>query len=374
MSSEVWQVWAAARPAPSVLHLDTAAVGRSSRATLAAVAEHARLEAEVGGYVAEAMAQERLELLREDMGALLGTDADGVAFVESAAVAFTTLLAAWPLPDRARVAVAPAEWGPNVEVLRHRGCAVEVLETDAAGVIDLEALARLLLVDPPDLVLVDQVAAHRGLVQPAGRVVALARAQGVPVWVDAAQSLGQVHGVTAADAVFATSRKWLGGPRGVGVLAVAEQHRPRLRVRRPAKRPELAPVRCLESEEAHVAGRVGLGVAVREHLDAGPARVATRLAEVGALTREAVADLPNWEVVHPEAPAAATTALRPTAGQDLAPLRERLLDERGILASVCLPWRAPLELGAEPPLLRLSPQVDLTDADLDRVCRALREL
>ena len=37
---------------------------------------------------------------------------------------------------------------------------------------------------------------------------------------DAAQSLGHVDVDLGADAVYATSRKWLAGPRGVGVLCV----------------------------------------------------------------------------------------------------------------------------------------------------------
>ena len=44
-----------------LLHLDSAAVGRSSKATLEAVADHARLEAELGGYVAEDRAAAQLD-------------------------------------------------------------------------------------------------------------------------------------------------------------------------------------------------------------------------------------------------------------------------------------------------------------------------
>ncbi len=371
-----WTRWGDARPSTTVLHLDTAAVGRSSSATLAAVADHARLEAEVGGYTAEARAEQRLAELRRDLAALLGTDADGVAFVESATAALHVLLDAWPLPAGARVAVAGSEWGPNLEILEHHGLRPEILATDDDGVVDLGALERRLRDAPPDVVLVDQVAAHRGLVQPADAVVALGSSHGVPVWVDAAQALGHVP-VAAGDAVFAPSRKWLTGPRGVGVIAIAEKHRPALRVLRPAKHPGWPTVHHLESGESHVAGRVGLGVAVREFLDLGPARVAERLAEVGRMTRSAIASLDGWEVVRPDAPAGATTAIVPTAGQDVVRAGARLLEEHDILTSVCLPWRAPMEALAgapQQPMLRLSPHVDLTTEDLERLARALSEM
>ena len=49
----------------------------------------------------------------------------------------------------------------------------------------------------------------------------------------------------------------------------------------PRSTPTAPIVRLLESDEAHVAGRVGLGIAVRDLLELGPATVADRLAEVG---------------------------------------------------------------------------------------------
>lgn len=370
-SQEWWRAWAATRPASDVLHLDSAAAGRQSLATLETVAAHARREAETGGYVAQDLVAPALDSLRTDVAALLGTDPDGVAFVESATVALDALIDVWPLPVGARVAVAGSEWGPNVESLRHRGHRPVPLGVDGHGVIDLDALARLLSDDPPDAVLIDHVAAHRGLIQPAVEVAALGRAHGVPVWVDAAQAIGHVDAVTGADAVLGTSRKWLTGPRGVGMLAVAPEHRATLRVRRLAKHDGWPDVRHLESDEAHVAGRLGLGVAVREHLDIGTARIAQRLSQVGALVRAAFADVPGWQVVDPDAPAGSTTALVPTAGQDVSATRARLLEEHRIVTSVGLPWRAPEDMRATGATLRLSPHVDLDAEGLDRVRRAL---
>ena len=355
-----------------LLHLDSAAVGRSSTATLDAVAAHARLEAEVGGYVAEDLARDRLDAARRDVGQLLGTEPEGVAFVESAMAALEALVGAWPLDPGARVGVAASEWGPNLELLEAHGLVVVRLPVDDVGVLDLAALETLLAGDAPDALLLDTVAAHRGLVQPAADVIALGRAHGVPVWLDAAQAVGQLPVPPGADAVVATSRKWLTGPRGIGMVAVAERHHPHLRVRRPAKHPDWGPLQLLQPDEAHVAGRVGLGVAVREYLELGPEVVGDRLVDVGALVRELVATLDGWEVVHPDAPAGATTALRPTAGQDVGETRDRLLHEHRILTTVTQPWRAPREMDGIA-WLRLSPHVDLTGDDLERVARGLSD-
>ena len=58
-----WARWRQDRPPAQNLHLDTAAAGRASAATLRAAAAHAEREAAVGAYVAQAEAEilERIE-------------------------------------------------------------------------------------------------------------------------------------------------------------------------------------------------------------------------------------------------------------------------------------------------------------------------
>ena len=103
MTDDEWAAWREARPHTTLLHLDSAAVGRSSTATLDAVVAHARLEAEAGGYVAEDRAADQLTALRHDLAGLLATDVEGVALVESAMAALAVLAHAWPLREGATV-------------------------------------------------------------------------------------------------------------------------------------------------------------------------------------------------------------------------------------------------------------------------------
>lgn len=369
-----WRQWRAQRPPSRQIHLDTAAAGRSSAETLRVTAAHAEREAVVGAYVAQAEAAPVLAEGRAALAGLLGVAADGLAFTESASAARAALLAAWRLPAGGTVAVAPSEWGPNLFAFSSRGLALTELAVDGDGAVDLEQLARLLADQPPALVHLTQVASHRGLVQPVAAAAALCRAAGVPLWVDAAQALGHADTATGADAVYATSRKWLTGPRGVGLLGVAEPGWDRLRVSASplelASLPEgTSPVRLLESHEANVAGRVGLCAAARQYLAAGPARVRRRLAEAGQLTRETMAGLPGWEVVGAAGAPAAITGLRPAAGQDVAAVRDRLLAEHGILTTASHPARAPRDMTGS--LLRVSPHVDVTAGDLGKLRDAL---
>jgi pyridoxal 5-phosphate dependent beta-lyase len=369
-----WQQWRERRNPAQRLHLDSAAAGRCSAGTLRAAAEHAEREAACGAYVAEAEIQPVIEAGRADLAKMLGMEPAGVAFVESATAALRALLAAWPLRPGDRVAVLPSEWGPNLAAFDHAELKIDKLFIHADGTIDLAGLSHFLADTPPALVHVTHVASHRPLVQPTGEIAAVCRAAGVPLWVDAAQALGHVNTAFGADAVYATSRKWLTGPRGVGLLAVSERWWDRLQVHTSALelaiQPDAPPVERLESHEANVPGRVGLCTAIREYTDAGPERVWARLAEVGALTRDALRDLPGWAVVAPAGAPCATTALRATAGQDVKATRARLLNDHGIVTTAGIIQRAPGDMTE--PLLRVSPHVDCTPEDLAHLRAALQ--
>jgi pyridoxal 5-phosphate dependent beta-lyase len=359
------------RPAEG-LHLDSAACGRSAVAVLDAVRDHLELEARAGGYVAQERAAPALNAGRAALAGLLGVPEAGLALTESATASFRAVLAAWPLAPGDVIAVAPSEWGPNLGKFADRGAELQFLDVTGDGEVDLGGLERLLATRPPALVHLTQVASHRGLVQPVAQAAALCRAAGVPLWVDAAQALGHTDTACGADVIYATSRKWLTGPRGVGLLGVAGPWWDRLRVRPPAVFAGEPPVRGLESDEANVAGRVGLAAAVALQVAAGPAAIRTRLAEVGRMTREVLGDLPGWEVAGDRDAPCSTTGLRPLDGQDPVTVRRRLLGEHRIVTTAAGVHRAPREMTG--PLLRVSGHVDTTAADLGVLRAALAGL
>jgi pyridoxal 5-phosphate dependent beta-lyase len=363
-----------ARPATSYVHLDSASAGRSSVATLRAVAAHAELEATAGGYVAAAEVGPVLAQGRADLAGLLGVEPDGVAFTESATAALAALLRAWPVSVGDTVAAVPSEWGPNLDAFSDRGLRIAPLAVDEAGLVDIDALRNFLGMNPPAFVHLTPVASHRPLVQPTAEVAAVCREFGVPLWLDAAQALGHVDVASAhADVVYATSRKWLCGPRGVGLLGVSPARvrklRPRASEMDRAAVGDGSPALLLESREANVAGRVGLCSAVYEFLSAGPSAVWERLAAVGAQTRSALASVPGWSVVGEADAPSAITALRPLAGQDVVAVRSMLLDKHKIVTTAALPVRAPREM--KEGYLRISPHVDCTPEALEKLAAVL---
>lgn len=360
--------WRKARPRPAGRHLDSASSSRQGSRALEAAAHHARHEAELGGYVAEAAAENLLQQGRSVIGGLVGMAAADVAFVESARAALSALLTGWRLPSGTRVACLPGEYAPNIALLGAYGLRPEPLPVDGIGRVDLAGLEHLLRTDPPRVVHLTHIPSHRGVLQPAAEVAELCRAAGVPLVLDAAQSLGHADTDVGADVVYGTSRKWLAGPRGVGVLvarpAIAAQLVPVL-----PETPDAPTMRAFESREGHVAGRIGLIVAVGEHLAAGPDRVRARLAGVGRATRAALDGVAGWTVVEPADEPTATTTLRPPDGVDVVATRARLLTEHGIVLSALGPERAPGEMTG--PVLRVSPHLDVTLDDLEALAAAL---
>jgi pyridoxal 5-phosphate dependent beta-lyase len=195
-------------------------------------------------------------------------------------------------------------------------------------------------------------------VQPVSAIAAACREHGIPLIVDAAQAFAHLDcSDFGADAVYSSSRKWTAGPRGVGFLAA-----------RPGLLSDGTLAR-LSHAEVNVAAQVGHSVALGEHAAAGPERVRSRLAEVGAQTRRALADLTGWRVVEPVDEPSAITTLVPPDGVDPVAVRARLIADHRIVTTCAGVERAPREMTRS--TLRVSPHVDVTAEELETLAAAL---
>lgn len=361
--------WRAARPKVAGLHLDSAACSRQSFAAIDAAAQHARHEAEVGGYVAAQAADPVLGAGRAAVGALTGLSGSDVIFTTGSNKALDILLSSWP--GERTVACLPGEYGPNLAVMAANGFQISALPADDFGRLAVDDAARHLAADPPALVHLTPLASHRGLAQPLAELAEVCCDLGVPLVVDAAQALGHLDCAVGPAAIYSSSRKWMAGPRGVGVLAIRPELAQRLRPRLPP--PEwglgIPVMQSLELGEANVAARVGYSVALGEHLAAGPSQVRGRLAELGRMTRTALAGVKGWRVVEPLDEPTAITTLSPVDGADPQKVRAWLIAERAIVTTYAEVQRAPFEMTA--PVLRVSPHLDTTAEDLDQFAEAL---
>jgi pyridoxal 5-phosphate dependent beta-lyase len=347
--------WVADRVATDLVHLDVAACGRISRGTLDAETVHLRREAEIGGYVAEDEAQPAIDAGREALGAMVGHAGSDVFFMDGAAPVFAALIEAWPLERGARIGTVSSEYGGNARVLRSkaaaRGWELVPLPVDPLGRItgvpgDL------------DLITFPQVSSQRGISQPVDEVLG----SGVPLLLDIAQSLGQVAVPQGAAAYAGTSRKWLCGPRGVGFGIVDPVWHDRLADPPTLGGLEQSDLTRFDSNEPHVAGRVGLALAARTW---SPALVPV-LQAAGAAARVVLEGAGGWQVVEPvDEPTGITTLRHRTA--DPVAIRAALVAD-GFLVSVVPTTRAD---DVAVPLLRVSTAAWATPGDLEAFAAAL---
>jgi hercynylcysteine S-oxide lyase len=371
--AELPQRWRDARPAVNGVHLDSAACSRQSFGAIETASAYARREAEIGGYVAAQEYDPALTAARAAVGVLTGMTGDDVVFTTGASNALDLLLSAWP-DERRLIACIPGEFAPNIAVMEANRFEASLLPVDSLGIVSIDGLASHLDAFAPSLVHLTVVPSHRGIAQPLEDISRTCREYGVPLVVDAAQGLGHVDCSVDADAVYGTSRKWLAGPRGVGVLAVRPERASKLRSRIPPSHfwPDIPPLRRLELGEANVAARVAFSSAIAQYMAFGPAEMRSCLAAAGRLTRTVLSDLPGWRVVEPVDSPTAITTLAPTDGADVERTRAELIAHHSIVTTVAGPDRAPFELST--PVLRLSPHIDVTEDELATFAAALTSL
>ncbi len=111
-----------------------------------------------------------------------------------------------------------------LEQLKHRGVTVELLPCDDAGILDLSALEER--VEGARAVMLTHASNVTGGVMPVSQAGALCREKGVPLLVDAAQTVGHLPVDMAAMGISALAlpgHKGLLGPQGVGALLLAPE-------------------------------------------------------------------------------------------------------------------------------------------------------
>ncbi len=293
-----------------IVHFNNAGAALSPRPVTEAVLRHLAREQEIGGYEAAAEASGALADFYPAFAALLNCGADEIAYVENATRAWDMAFYAIPFQRGDRILTAEAEYASNfialLQMQKRAGVEITVVPSAPTGEIDLEALERELRAGGVRLVALTHIPTQGGLVNPAAAVGALAKGYGALYLLDACQSVGQMPVDVAAlgcDMLSGTGRKFLRGPRGTGFLYVKRQvlemldppfldlHAAQLQ---PAGGYAMQPdARRFENWESFVAGRIGLGVAVRYALDLGLDSIAERTFGLGASLRSGLEAVPG---------------------------------------------------------------------------------
>ena len=360
------------------------------RPVVARVIEHLRLEEQVGGYEAADRVAAELEGVYGSVARLLHCAPQEVGLFENSTRAWEMAFYSLSFAAGDRIVTAANEYASNyiafLQVAQRTGAEICVVESDSAGEVDLEAL-RKLLDDRVKLIALTHVPTNGGLVQPAARVGQLARESGIPFLLDACQSTGQMHldvDVLGCDMLCATGRKYLRGPRGTGFLYVRSAMLPHMEppsldlhaatwvsqgkfeVRNDAKK--------FETWESAAATRLGFGVAIEYALALGLKKIERRVQDLAARLRERLAEVEGVTVRdlgRVRCGIVTFTCDGHSPGEVMQRLRVKGIAVRTVERSST---RIDMERRGLDELVRASVHYYNTEAEIERLCEALRSL
>ena len=318
------------------------------------------------------------EAAREQVATIVGARADEISFPTSGTQAVHLAVLGTAAARRRvgqDVVVSAVEHSSvlNAATAAAAGGVVHEVPVDRSGRVEVLAFAEA--VRRPRVTVANlQSANHEvGTLQPVTEAAAACRAAGVPLHVDAAQTLGRLP-TPDWDLLSGSAHKW-GGPAGVGILAV----RTGLRWRSPLPEDERGGGRIPGYENVPAVLAAAAALAAREEERADEARRLARLVE--RVRTEVPAAVPDVQVVGDPDPAGraphlVTFSCLYVPGEAL--LTE--LDRAGIAvssgssctSSALTPSHVLVAMGAlSHGNIRVSFGRDSTDADVDRLLAVL---
>lgn len=374
------------------VHLNNAGASLMPQPVITAVQEHLWLEADIGGYEAEAEVASRLTEAYGHLARLVGAEPRNIAIVENATVALSQALSVFDFRSGDRVVTTRSDYPSNqlMYLSLAQRCGVEVVRAAdlPAGGVDPESVRAHLHRGRCRVVVVSWIPTNSGLIQPVEEVGEVCEEAGVPFVIDACQAVGQVPidgQALRCDYLAATARKFLRGPRGIGFLYVSDRALQRgdaplfidLHSARwvDPDRYELSPsARRFENGEFAYSLVLGLGEAARYAMDVGVAPGGARAAELAAYARGRLEHLPGVRVLDHgrRLCAIATAEIRGWNAGDTV----RWLRRRGVNTSASHREDGVIDMDQKgaASALRISPHYFNTHEELDRAIEAIAEM
>lgn len=308
------------------LHFNNAGAALMPDPVFEAMKNHLDLERQIGGYAAEAEAQNAIDDFYPAIAELIGAQPRDIAFAANHTRAWETGLRALDWQEGDRLLIHDSAYASNylafLHLVKTRNIILDRLPTRPDGIIDIEALPTA---PHPKIkaIALTHMPTFDGTIQPAKAIGRWAKAHGIFYILDGCQSVGQypvnVRDI-GCDILAGTGRKWLRGPRGTGFLYVAEAAldtlTPPLIDNVSAfqtgenKFEWVAGAKRFETYERHMAGQIGLGVAARYADAIGIESIQTRIESLAKTLREALSSLKTVEVLESGTPLSGIVTFR----------------------------------------------------------------
>ncbi|MEM7508200.1 MAG: aminotransferase class V-fold PLP-dependent enzyme [Pseudomonadota bacterium] len=350
----------------SMTYLNAAGHGLPDRRVVRRMIRHLEREAEIGAEEAAAESAGDLAQTRANAARLLGAGLEETGLASTTVATWLAIVARLDMAGK-RVLVAPHEWGANLRLLdriaSQNGAHIERLPPIDFATPDLSAWAERIDEDVA-AICTPMVTSVTGHPYPVAAIGTLPRPESARFIVDAAQAVGQVPVRVAelgCDALVATTRKWVRGPRQSAIFWMS---------------PGLGQPGLIEPMDANLAVRLGQGEALRLVLEEPGETYAASLAPLNTHARARAADQGLRCLTPQDAGTAAVALAIPQAMRD--PISSALA-EADILVKWPTPWHEEPDSELAAPdfaVMRISPHVyntaDQIDAVFDVIARTAR--
>lgn len=320
------------------------------------------------------------KVARRALANYLGTTPERVAFTPNTTVAINTILHGFPLEHGDEILVTDHEYPDMIETVlqraRREGVVVRVVTVPLATEDRLALVDRVARAIGPrtKLLLISQVSAWSGEILPVQEVTAAARAKGVAVLVDAAQSVGILDvsfDKIGCDFLATSLHKWLAAPMGTGALIMLPQHVGKVwPLHPPSWDTSKHPMDIYEwTGTFNVAAYASIIDALDFQRTLGVARKQARVRYLGSYWQDRQRDVPKVKVLTPRDPTrsfgVASMMVEGVSSEALA----KHLRRKGLLAQDKSGRHSPFRNA-----MRVSPGVYATTQELDRFVAAVRDV
>jgi len=211
------------------LFFNSAGASLVSDAVWQTAVDYLNAERTMGGYETAAAHEGELAQFYTEAAQLLSCGVHNIAYTASATDGYGKVLSSIDWQPHDVILTSEVDYVSNylqfISLTQRYAVSIERIPSMPSGDLDIEAAASIISSRKPRLVAVTHIPTNSGLVQDVVAVGELCRKYGVSYLIDGCQSLGQISvdmKQLHCDYYVASGRKYMRGPRGVGLLYVSD--------------------------------------------------------------------------------------------------------------------------------------------------------
>ncbi len=360
-----------------MVNLNNGGIGASPRIVTEALTRYQWQQEDCPPYMIWNVLTPQREAIRAGMAEMFGCDKEEIALTRSASESLEILLMGMNLRTGDEILTTTQDYPRMLNTLRQRetreGLRVTTikLEVPILSPHDVVKAFEAAITPNTKLILVSHQINLTGTILPVKQLCSLGQARGIEVIVDGAHSFGQFEfrqSDLSCDYFGTSLHKWLGAPKGTGLLYVKKSKISTIWPLMAADKKQASDIRKFEEIGTHsIAPTLAIGEALVFHREVGRARIAARLRY-----------LKNYWIsrLKKETRVRFLTPMDNTASCAMATFYLDGIDTRALYTYLLNTHRifTGLMIHDEFQGLRISPHIFTTTEELDRFCHAVNDV